>query len=150
MKGEAREAHRLSRLLAGRGMGARRGNLARIPAVRQCSEERTKTLEQPTDQGGCNGLRIIVSSAVESMKERSDSMVADQSAMLQGHRDWTCLQAPVWKLRHWRVTVAWSIPAELLKLPVFPNGGEQKPHKHGTGCTTRREGSPCPYIFLRS
>ena len=30
-KGEAREAHRLSRLLAGRGIGARRRNLARKP-----------------------------------------------------------------------------------------------------------------------
>ena len=41
-QGEAREAHRLSRTLAGRGMGARRRPLPRIPAIRQCSEERAK------------------------------------------------------------------------------------------------------------
>ena len=32
-KGEAREAHRLSRLQTGRGMGSRRRNLARILAI---------------------------------------------------------------------------------------------------------------------
>ena len=44
--------------LAGRGMGARRRNLARILAVRQCSEERANTLERPIEKGGCSGLRI--------------------------------------------------------------------------------------------
>ena len=38
-KGEAREPHRLSRMLAGRGMGARRRHHAETPATRQCSEE---------------------------------------------------------------------------------------------------------------
>ena len=41
-QGEAREAHRLSRTLAGRGMGARRRPWSRIPAIRLCSEERAK------------------------------------------------------------------------------------------------------------
>ena len=71
-KGEAREAHCLSRMLPGRGMGARRRHLSRIPAIRQSSWERPKTLEHPIDKGGCNGLRIIFSCEVESMKERSD------------------------------------------------------------------------------
>ena len=38
-KGEARKPHRLSRMLAGRGMGARRRHHAKTPATRQCSEE---------------------------------------------------------------------------------------------------------------
>ena len=40
-KGEAREAHRLSRTLAGRRMGARRRHLARILAKRRCSHVTT-------------------------------------------------------------------------------------------------------------
>ena len=121
-KGEVREARRLSRMLAGRGMGARR-HLSRILAKRQSLDESVKTLEQPIDKGGCHGLRIIFSDVVERMKERSDPTVVDQNAIQQGHRDWKCLQAAVWKLRHWRASVPWSIPAELLKVLVFPNGG---------------------------
>ena len=83
-KGEAREAHRLSRFLAGRRMGARR-IFTRILATRQCSEERARTLEQPIDKGGCHGLRIIFHNEVESIKERSDLIFVDQNVMLQGH-----------------------------------------------------------------
>ena len=54
------------------------------------------------------------------------------SLFLVGHRDWTCLQAAVWKLRHWRASVAWSIPAELLKILVCSNGGAQQQHQHGS------------------
>ena len=43
-KGETREAHRLSRPQAGRWMGSRRRNFARILAVRYCSEEIAKNL----------------------------------------------------------------------------------------------------------
>ena len=57
-----------------------------------------------------------------------------------GAQDWKCLQVAVWKLRHWRASVAW-IPAELLKILVFPNGGAQNPHTHGIGNKTIREGS---------
>ena len=38
-------------------------------------------------------------------------------------------QASVWKLRHWRAIVAWSLPAELLKILVF-HKGEQKSRTH--------------------
>ena len=58
------------------------------------------------------------------------------------------------ELRHWRASVPWSIPAELLKILVFPSGGANKPHKHGIGHKASREGSqhtPSPitkyYIF---
>ena len=61
--------------------------------------------------------------------------------MLQGHRDWKCLQASVWQLRHWRTTVEWSIRADLLKIKFFSYGGAQKPHKHGIGNKTKREES---------
>ena len=124
-KGEAREAHRLSRMVAGRGMGARRRHQPRIPAIRQCLEEGVKTLEQPINKGGCSGLLITFSDDVECMQERSVPVVVDQNAIQHGHRDWTFLQAAVWKLRHWRASVAWSIPAELLKILIFPNGGAQ-------------------------
>ena len=39
--------------------------------------------------------------------------------MLQGHRDLESLQSSVWKLKHWRATVAWSMLAELPKILVF-------------------------------
>ena len=112
-KGEALEAHQ------------EEGNLAGMLAV----EQRAKTLEQTTDKGGCNGLRIIFSSEVESMKK-------------MGHRDWKCLQTSVWKLRHWRAIIAWSTPAELLKILLLPYERAQTPHKHGIGYTTKRESSP--------
>ena len=38
-------------------------------------------------------------------------------------------------------SVAWSLPSELLKILVFLIGGAQKPHKHGIGYKTKREGS---------
>ena len=68
-------------------MGARRRNLARVLAVRQCSEERANTLGRPSEKDGCSGLRIFGSNEVESMKERSDPTVVDQNAMLQGRKD---------------------------------------------------------------
>ena len=102
-----------------------------------------KTLEKPINKGGCNGLRITFSSDVECMQERSDPTVADQNATQHGHRDRTCLQAAVWKLWHWRAIVAWSMPAELLTMLIFPSGGAQQPHKHGIGYKTKREGSQC-------
>ena len=67
-------------------MGARRGNLARILAERQCSKERANTLEQPIDKSGCNGF-LFLSNEIESTGERSDPNVVDQNVMLQGHRD---------------------------------------------------------------
>ena len=51
-KGESGEAHRLSRVLAGRGMGARRGNLTRILAARQCSEEKQQLWSSPLTKAG--------------------------------------------------------------------------------------------------
>ena len=75
------------------------------------------------------------------MKERSHRIVVDHNAIQQEHRGWKCLQAAVWRLQHWRASVAWSIPTELLKILVFPNEGPQKPHKHGIGYKTKRGGS---------
>ena len=52
-------------------------------------------------------------------------------------------------LWHWRASVPWSIPVELLKILVFPNGGANKPHKHGIGHKATREGRqyrPSPII----
>ena len=72
-KGEAREAHRLSRMVAGRGMGARRRHQPRIPAIRQCLEEGVKTLEQPINKGGCSGLLITFSDARKIRPHRSGS-----------------------------------------------------------------------------
>ena len=48
------------------------------------------------------------------------------------------------ELRHWRASVPWSIPAELLKILVFPSGGANKPHKHGIGHKASREGCQHP------
>ena len=78
---EKRGARSISSVKA---IGQRR-NLVRIPAVRHCAEVKRKTLEQPIDKGGCSGLRIMFSNEVESMKERSASIVVDQNAMLQAH-----------------------------------------------------------------
>ena len=100
-------------------MGARRRHLTSIPAIRHCSKEDAKTREQPINRGGRTGLRIIFSDEVGTMTERIDPIVVGQNAIQQGHRDWTCLQAAVWRLRHWRASVGWSIPAELLKILVF-------------------------------
>ena len=72
----------------------------------QCSEGRARTLEQPINKGACNGLRITFSNEAESMKEGSGPIVVDQNEMLQGLRVWRFLQASVWKLRHWRASVA--------------------------------------------
>ena len=116
-KGEAREAHRLSRFLA--------------PS------------SSPSTKVGAMDCESF--SALKSKASKNDrtSFLVDQNAMLQGHRDWTCLQSSVWKLRHWRATVAWSIPAELLKIPVFSERRSTKTAK-ATGLDTkaRREGSP--------
>ena len=100
---------------------------------------RVKTLKQPMNNGGCSGLRSIFSGPKH--EKRSDSIVVDQNAMQQGRRYWKCLQAAVWKLRHSSASVAWSIPAYLLKIHVFLNEGSQKPHHHGIGYKTKREGS---------
>ena len=59
-KREAGEACRLSRMLAGRGMGARR-DLSPTLAKRHLLNESVTTPEQPIDKAGCNGLRIIFS-----------------------------------------------------------------------------------------
>ena len=126
--GESREAHRLSRIIAGRGMGTRRRHLSRQTEKRQSPEERAKTREQPVEKGGCSGLRIIFGDEVQKMKENSEPIVLDHNAMQQGHRDWTCLQVAVWRPRHWRAPVPWSIPAELLEILIFPSGGADKPH----------------------
>ena len=74
-KGEVREAHRRWRMLAGRGIGARR-HLSRILAKRQSLDESVKTLEQPIDKDGCHGLRIIFSDMVERMKDPTPSRTA--------------------------------------------------------------------------
>ena len=118
---DAREACRLSRTLPGRGMGARRRHVARDTCSEtiRCSWVRAKTSEQPIDQGGCNGLRIIFSNEVESMKEQYVPIVVNQNSMVQGHRDLNIRSASVWKLKHWRSSVTWSIPAEHLKILVF-------------------------------
>ena len=87
-------------------MGARRRHPSRIPAKRQFLNDTAKTSEQPIDQGGCNGLRIIFSNEVESMKEQYDPIVVNQNAMVQGHRDLNIRLASVWKLKHWRVSVS--------------------------------------------
>ena len=71
-KGESRETHRLSMILAGRGMGTRRRHLSGLFAKRQGLEERVQTLEHPVDKSGCSGLRIIFSDEVNKMKERPD------------------------------------------------------------------------------
>ena len=139
-KKEKREAHRPPRMLAAQGIGARRGHLSRMPAKRESLDESVKTLDQPINKGGCNGLPIIFSCEVERLKERSDLVVVDQNAVQQGQGDWTCRKAAVWKLGHWRASVPWSIPAELLKIHVFSCGRAQKPHKHGIGYKTQREG----------
>ena len=68
MKGESRESHRLSRILAGRGMTTRRKHLSPPPAKRQSLEERANTPEQPVDKGGCIGPRIIFGEKVQKMK----------------------------------------------------------------------------------
>ena len=140
-KGEAREAHRLSMMLTGRGMGTRRKAPIQEARQRKSLDESVKTREQPINKRGCNGLPIIFSDKVERMRERSDPIVVDQNAIQQGLRDWKCLQASVWKLRDWRATVAWSMPAQLLEIHVFPNGGARKPYKHGLAYKTKRAGS---------
>ena len=84
--------------------------------MRQCSEETAKPLEHPINKDGCHGLRVSFSNEVECTKERPDTMVVDGNAMLQGYRRCECLQAAVWKLRHWGTSVVWSIPAELLNI----------------------------------
>ena len=40
-------------------MGARRRHLSRSPTKRQPLDERLRTLEQPINEGDCNGLRVI-------------------------------------------------------------------------------------------
>ena len=141
-KGKSREAHRLSRIRAGRGIGTRRRHLSRLPAKRQGLEERAQTLEQPVDKSGCGGPGIIFSDEVQKMKEKSDPIVVHQNATQKGHRDGKCLQAAVWKLRHWRASVPWSIPTELPKILVSPKRKDpKKKHKHGMGNKPTREGS---------
>ena len=58
-------------------MGARRRHLSSFLAKSQSLDERVKTLEQPINEGGCHGLRIIFSKEVDSMKARSDPIVDD-------------------------------------------------------------------------
>ena len=53
--------------------------------------------------------------------------------MVQGARDFRFLRSAVWKLGHWRVTVGWSIPAEVSKILGFLHCGARRPHKHGIG-----------------
>ena len=70
-------------------MGTRRRHLSSFLAKSQSLDERVKTLERPINEGGCNGLRIIFSKEVDSMKERSDDpIVDDRNVIQQGHRDW--------------------------------------------------------------
>ena len=88
-KGEAREAHRLWMLLAGRGMGARRRNLARIPAAKQCSTERAKTLEQHIDKGGCKRFAKYFQQWSRKDERTIWPIVVDENAMLQD-TDWNC------------------------------------------------------------
>ena len=133
-KGEAREAHRLSRMLAGRGMEARRRHLTSIPTIRQCSEEKAKTLEQPINKGGRTGLRIIFSDEVGSMTARIDPIVVDQNDPA-GHR----LDVPA----------SFCVEAHALEsvCRVEHSGrtsedfGLSKQHKHGIGDNTKCEGS---------
>ena len=66
-KGKAREAHRLSRMQVGPGMEVRRRHLSRMPAKRQSLDESVRTLEQPINKGGCNGLPVIFSDEVERL-----------------------------------------------------------------------------------
>ena len=84
-------------------------------------------------------------------RRKSEDPDAARNAMQQGHRDCKCLQVAVWRLRHWRASVPWSIPAELLKILVSSSGGANKPHKLGIGHKPTREGSqyrPSPIFNL--
>ena len=78
---------------------------APVQATGKLTDSRSKSAnsKQPVDRGGCGSLRII--DDVQKMKEKYDLIVVDQNTMQQGHRDWKCLQAVVWKLRHWRAAV---------------------------------------------
>ena len=67
------------------------------------------------------------------LRRKSEDPGAARNAMQQDHRDWKCPQVAEWRLGHWRASVPWSIPAEPLKILVFPSGGANKPHKHGIG-----------------
>lgn len=148
--GDLREAHRLSRILAGR----RRRHLSRLPAKRQGHEGRAQTSEQLVDQGGCGGLRIIFSDEVRKMKRKLRTYCCGPKCDATGSQRLEMPTSRSMELRHWRASVPWSIPAELLKILVFPSGGANKPHKHGIGHKASREGSqhtPSPitkcYIF---
>ena len=115
-KGEAREAHRLSRFLA--------------PS------------SSPSTKVGAMDCESF--SALKSKASKNDrtSFLVDQNAMLQGHRDWTCLQSRCGSSGTGE-RLLWSIPAELLKIPVFSERRSTKTAK-ATGLDTkaRREGSP--------
>ena len=92
---ERRERHTACRgYWRDEGMGARRRHLSRIPAIRQCSEETAK-LEEPINKGGCNGLRILFSDEVKSMKDLIPLLWIQTRCCRD--TEWKCLQAAVWK-----------------------------------------------------
>ena len=113
---ETREAHRLSRILAGR----RRRHLSRLPAKRQGHEGRAQTSEQLVDQGGCGSLGIIFSDEVRKMKRKLTTYCCGPKCDATGSQRLEMPTSRRMELRHWRASVPWSIPAELLKILVFP------------------------------
>ena len=85
----------LSRILAGRGVGTRRRHLSRLLAKRQRLEDRAKTLEQPVDKCGCNGLRIFFCEEVQKMKSfrsvEHPSRVGEDTGLLKRRSQTTAL-----------------------------------------------------------
>ena len=123
-------------------MEARRRHLSGILAKRQRLDARVKIFEQPINKGGCHGLRIVFSSEVESMKEKSGPSWWTKTQCNRDTGTGNVCKLQWWKLRHWRGLVQWSTPAELLKKLGFQNGGAQQPHTHGIACQTKRGGNP--------
>ena len=96
------------------GFGSEKKGLVQDTRKKDTSldERLKKFLSSPSTTGGCHGLRIIFSDAVERMTERSDPIVVDQNAIQQATETGNACKP-----------FAWSIPAELLKILVVPDGG---------------------------
>ena len=122
--GEEMIARRLAWLITGTGMGPRRQRFGILLPQRWRPEESAAILHEPA------GEEDVKEKESGTEKEANPSIV-DQIAFDQRKRDWSCLQAAVGKLTHWRAAMKRSASAGILRIFVCSCCGKRRPHKHG-------------------
>ena len=93
-----------------------------FPASHARTEERVQPLLQPDSNGVSGGVSsFFFERRSEKVARRaSKAVVIDQHTFVRDAQDWRCLRSAVWALRHWKATVPWNMPTELLNDPCLP------------------------------